>query len=371
MITKYYMINNYTMKCRLYPNKTQAEQIDNLIDAARLFHNAALHDILVNRNPEILTEKKSKDSDEMVHFINFSNMKKASYLNYLREQDTRIARLPGNALSGKSRSVVEDMKRAWEMTGKHPIEHFGQTYKDKMGNEITIGCSYYTKKRKRKSYSYQISMSSIKFTDNPKVLKMRLSSREYPVDGLVKVKGFNNDLRFDMSCAMTFQDWCEVYDKKINITVSKDNCGDYFISFSLPYAYKPIKEKETKAELVGVDVGEIDIMTTYDGEAVSKYGNLSASNKRIKHEQDGLNLLNRQKSKRYGWQNEAFRDEHKKDKAVTPSKSYLKADQRYKKLSRKIMRQRRDFQSKAVMQLLGGTDAISIEGLRVKDMYDK
>lgn len=370
MVERYYKIENYTMKCRLYPNKTQAEQIDNLIDAARLFHNAALYDILENRNPDILIEKKAKDSDEVVHFIDFYKMKTADYINTLREKDPRIARLPGGALSGKSKGVVEDMKKAWQATGKHPIENFGKKYKDKQGNEITIGISYYNKKRKRRSYSFQTGLGNIIFTDNPKVLRMKIISKEYPVDGTVKIKGFNNKLRFDMSCEMDFRNWCETYKKAISITVSKDNCGDYYISFSLPSVYKPIKEQEKKVDMVGIDVGEIDIMTTYDGENIRKYGNLSSANRKIKHEQDGLKLLDRRMSRAYGWSNKEFRDDYKRDKSITPSKAYLKKDLADKKLSRKMQRQRRDWQSTITMRLLGSTNGIAVEGLRVKDMFD-
>ena len=372
----YYPIENYAVKCRLYPNKTQAEQIDNLIDAARLFHNAALYDILENKNPHILKEKPSKDNpDEVVHFIDFYKMKKASYLNTLRNQDPRIARLPGDSLSGKSIGVVEDMKKAWEKTGKHPVEHFGGQYIDEDGNKVTIGITYYNSKRKRFSFSYRTVLNNIIFTDNPKVLKLKITSRNYPVDGEVKVKGFNNNLRFDASCEMTFRDWVETYTKKIRVTVSKDSCGDYYVVFMLPLVYKPIREAEEKSEEVGIDVGEIDIMTTFDGNKGKKYGNLKNSNKYIKKEQKGLEILNRRMSRKEGFKNEKFLDRYKEEKSkgnyIQCSKSYMSDQKASNRINRRITRQRKDFQSKAVMDVLGSAKNVSIEGLRVRDLIER
>ena len=370
-MTKYYEIKNYVCKCRLYPNKTQAEQIDNLIDAARLFHNAALYDVLVNRNPDVLTEKPDKKNpDETVHFINFNEMKKATYLNKLREIDPRINRIPGNALSGKT-GVVVDMQKAWEKTGKVPIEKFGEKYRNENGEEITKGITYYTRKKVRKSYTYQTSPNNIIFTDNPKVVKIRLSSKNYPVNGEVKIRGFNNDLRFDSSCEMTFRDYLEINSKRaLRITVSKNNCGEYYISFLLPKVYKPINESETLAEEVGIDVGEVDLMTTYDGSKVKKTGNLKDYNRKVPREQKAREMLNLQLSRRDGWANQNFVERHKKDKTLEPSKSYKYTQERYNKAANKIVNQRKDFQHRIVMDVINGAQNISIEGLRVKDLFD-
>jgi transposase len=359
------------MKCRLYPNKTQAKQIDNLIDATRLFHNAALHDILENKNPELLNEKKCDDG-KVVHFINWKALGNKNYLNQLREQDPRIARLPGAAISGKV-GVINDMKKALcsSTSKEYPIERFGDSFINKDGNKIRIGIKYHNERYKRYSYTYMTGLNNIKLTDNTKVIKIKLSSRNYPVDGFVKVKGFNNDLRFDSSCMMTFKGWKEIYDKTIRITISKDKCGDYYIVFLLPLVYKPIRESENKAEITGVDVGEKDLMITWDGTESRKYGNLRSVNKRIAHEEKGNKILDRRLSRREGWSNIDFREQHKKDKSLKPSKSYEKTMLTSNKLSRKISRQRKDYQSKAVIRMLGSTDAVVVEGLRVKDMIDR
>ena len=43
----YYPIPNYTMKCRLYPNKTQAKKIDEILFAVRLAYNHTLYEISI------------------------------------------------------------------------------------------------------------------------------------------------------------------------------------------------------------------------------------------------------------------------------------------------------------------------------------
>lgn len=371
-MTKYYEIKNYVCKCRLYPNKTQAEQIDNLIDAARLFHNAALYDVLVNRNPDVVYAAPDKfNPNGIVHWIDFNAMAAAPYLNKLREIDPRINRINGTALSGKHTGVVADMKKAWKRTGEVPIEKFGEKYRNENGEEITKGITYYTKKKCRKSYTCYPQQNIITFTKNPKVIKVKLRSKHYSVDGEVKIRGFNNDLRFDSSCMMEFHDYIEANPKKkLRITVSKNNCGEYYISFLLPKVYKPINESETLAEEVGIDVGEVDLMTTYDGSKVEKTGNLRDHNRKIVREQKAREVLGRQLSRRQGWSNEDFRERHKKDKTLEPSKSYAYTQERYNKAANKIVNQRKDFQHKMVMDVIKEAQNISIEGLRVKDLFD-
>lgn len=376
-VIKYYPIENYTVKCRLYPNKTQAEQIDNMIDAVRLFHNAALHDALVNKNPAVLREMPEKNNPEaVIHFINFNEMKKAEYINTLREKDPRIKRVPGAALSGLNYGAVDHMKKAWEVTGKHPIEHFGNRYINKEGNKVTIGIRYFNKVHKCHSFSYQTAASNFVFTDNPKVIKFRISPREYPIPGAIKMKGFNNNLRFDESHEMNFQEWLKTNKKVVRVTVSKDNCDEYYMSILLPLVYKPIKESDVKAEETGIDVGEIDIMTTYDGEHIKKYGNLVGVNKYVRKERKGLERLNRKLSRREGPKNIEWRKKcsaAKKDnnKTLEPSNSYSETELRYNKINRKLTRQRKDFYSNAVMDVLSRTENVSVEGLRVKDLLER
>lgn len=370
---KYYLIENYACKCRLYPNKTQAKQIDEWLDAARLFHNLALYDILVNHNPNILTEKVDKDNPErVVHWINFSNLGKASYINILREKEPRIDRIPGAALNSSVFGVVNDMKKSWETTGKHPIENFGKEYIGKDGNTHRIGISYYSKKKPRKSLTYQASKSNIFFTENKNVIKIKLSSRNYPIEGLVKIRGFNNDLRFDDKYQMTFEEWLKDAKKKlITITISKDTVGDYFICFHLNNVYKSINEQDCLAEETGVDVGEIDLITSFDGENYYKSGNLIEHNRKVSKERQAIICLNKKLSRKEGWENPDFLKRRKKNKDLQVSKSYEYSSLQKNKLLRKITRQRKDFQSKEVIKLINQSSNISIETLKVKDMYDK
>lgn len=373
---KYYPIENYTVKCRLYPNKTQAEQIDNMIDAVRLFHNAALHDILVNRNPAVLKPIPEKDNpDSIVHFIDFYAMKKNEYLNTLREKDPRIKRVPRYAIASLNSGAVFDMRKAWEATGKHPIEHFGNTYINKDGNRVSIGIRYFNDVYKCRSFTTYLSFGNFIFTDNPKVMKIKVGSRTYSVDGAIKMKGFNRDLRFNEEHTMDFEEWLKTNKKLVRVTFSKDNCGDYYVSILLLLVYKPIKEFANRAEQIGIDVGEIDIMSTYDGENVKKYGNLAGNNKYVDRERKGLDRFNRKLSRRDGPKNPEWRKKRaeakKNGEILQPSKSYLEAELRYNQINRKITRQRKDFYSNAVMDVIARADNISIEGLRVKDLIEK
>lgn len=379
-VINYYPIENYTVKCRLYPNKMQAEQIDNMIDAVRLFHNAALHDALVNKNPAVLREMPEKNNPEaVIHFIDFYAMKKKEYLDTIYKKEPRTKRVPHYAIASLSSGAIFDMQKAWKATGKHPIEHFGNTCINKDGNKMSIGIRYFNKTYKCRSFTTYLETGNFVFTDNPKVIKLKIKSREYRIDGAVKIKGFNNKLRFDNKHEMGFQEWLnniKTERKRIKTTVSKDNCGEYYVSILLPLVYKPIKESDVKVEETGIDVGEIDIMTTYDGEHIKKYGNLAGANKYVGKERKGLERLNRKLSRREGpknieWRKKSSAAKKNENEILKPSNSYSETELRYNKINRKLTRQRKDFYSNAVMDVLSRTENVSVEGLRVKDLLER
>ena len=45
---KYFPLEQYSMKCRLYPNKTQAKIIDNQFHMIHVYHNNLIHDMRIN-----------------------------------------------------------------------------------------------------------------------------------------------------------------------------------------------------------------------------------------------------------------------------------------------------------------------------------
>lgn len=350
----------------MYPNKTQAKQIDTLIHAAHVFYNMALYDMKENFT-NTRESPSTTDEGKTVHFPDFKSMGKADYINQLRSQNEIIKYLPGAAISNIKCGLILDMQKAWEATGKHPVENFGKKYTDKDGIEHTLGCSFYSKKKPRTSYAYQTTLANIIPTDNPNIVTVKLTSRAFPVDGSVKVRGVNSRLRFDDNCSVDFSAWVtENRKKSIIIRVSKDSCGDYWIVFSLSNVYKPINVPDTTLDSVGIDVGEIDIASLSNGD---KYSNVFASNPRIKRNQKSKEELDKKLSRSWGWRNPEFREAYKKDKTITPSKRYNRLDLKHKQVSSAIARQRADYYNKVTAEIISKADMIAIESLSVKEMF--
>ena len=173
---KYFKIENYAMKCRLYPNKSQARDLDKMIHAVHVIHNMIIHDW---KNGINVIEKEDKNNvGSFIHFPDFSKPFKKEGLDIYRSQNEIISLVPGGALSSKC-GLIADMKKALEKTGNHPIEQWGEKYTNKNGEEIVKGIKYYNKKNPRGSFSYQIRVSNISSTNNFNVLKININSKNF------------------------------------------------------------------------------------------------------------------------------------------------------------------------------------------------
>jgi len=77
---EYRKIQNYSMKCRLYPNKEQAEAIDRAIYAVQLYINGCMYNLF--HNFDCTRAKEDKDG-KVVHWIKpgLNDFVSASYKN--------------------------------------------------------------------------------------------------------------------------------------------------------------------------------------------------------------------------------------------------------------------------------------------------
>lgn len=360
------------MKCRLYPNKTQAEKLDMWFHGVHAFHNMLLHDMI--KNSYCTNEKKDKkDKEKTVHFPNFTKGMEAKSLNKYRDENKYVALVPGVALSTNI-GLKNDLEKAQKATGNFPIEQWGEKYINKDGEKITKGIKFYSKAHPRTSMSYQISVSKIKFYDNRKVISIGLSSQKDKI-GDVKIRGWNQNIRFDASCEMNFKDWVETHKgDRIQIKLKKDNCGDYWIVFVFNNVYKPMKVADKRQEWTGIDVGEKTLATLADG---TKFDNVfdyyAKINERLdlRKEQETLKHYNKKLSRSNGWRNEKFRNERTQNKELQPSKTYKQYELKSNKLNRDIQRKRKNYYHKVTAFISTQYDNVGIEGLRVKDMQYK
>lgn len=340
----WYKIPNYTMKCRIYPNTAQQEDIDRILHGIRVAYNVTMYEMITNfKNTK---EAKDKKENKTIHFPQFSSMVKKDWLDYLRSNYTAVKEVPAGCLSSSVYGIFAcDAKKAWESMGKKPVEFYKPFF--------------YSAKKARTSYSYQETFSKFSFSEyNKNVLYINLNKL-----GKVKIRGWNQKIRFDEKHSKDFVDFVKESSGKtqFGLTISKNNIGEYFICFKLNNVYKFIKESDFNKEELGIDVGLKDIAICSNGD---KYENKHFAKKEKRHKK----ILNRQCSRRWGWSNEEFRKTYKDNPEIMPSKRYEKAMLSMKKLDNKIARKRDLYNHETTLKIVSSATSLAVESLNVKGM---
>lgn len=146
-VDHYNLVESYTMKCRLYPNKECAKKIDKAIYAVQSFHNCLLYDIFngnIDSTPkpykpkkEIIPEQKDGESDldyqkrvyayeqkqrykagDIIHFPDFKKAFSAKYKNQLIKEHPIISEAPQAAITTNVGLVSDIKKVAWETSDR-------------------------------------------------------------------------------------------------------------------------------------------------------------------------------------------------------------------------------------------------------------
>lgn len=347
-------VKNYCMKCRLYPSETQKIQIEALLRGAQAAYNMTLYKIGAEMRYTI--EKPNKEGDGVVHFPDFNAAFTKVALDEIRHENMYVNYLPGEALSSIKYGLNADMKKSWEKTGKLPIEMWSKKFKR--------GPGFYNRMHPRTSFCYQTSAGNIHTTNNASVVKIKVGSRNYSVDGLIKARGVNQRIRFSDDLTKTFQDWLKDV-SKVPMRIERE-LDQYFVVFMLKDAYKPRTIADERTKHAGLDVGEISLATMSDGK---KYDSIFDANRYFDHNTRSLEELNRILSRKMGWKNIDFREARKKDLNLEPSKAYLEADRRYKQLSARRTNRKTTYYHMVTADICARYEAIAVEGLSVKDMF--
>ena len=335
---KYIQVDNFVVKLRAYPNKEQREKIDTILHGLRVAYNVTAYEI-ANGN-EAVTEQDKKN--ESVRWPNFVACMKKEWLDYLRANYPVVNDVPADPLSSSVYGIFTDMEKSWETSKKLPC---GKWKPD-----------YYSNKKQRTSFTVRTMQSGFKFPKDSKSAYINVTGL-----GKIKCRGWRYDLRFGDKPECTFHEFYGKQKKKFGVTVSKDNCGDYWLVVKLQTVWLPDKTGKKKKVPIGVDVGIKDIAITSEGQ---KYENkhFARTMKRRKRR------LNRKVSRRQGWANIKFREAHKKDKELKPSKGYGRSKLKLARLERKIARRRENYNHNVTLDIVQGASFIGIESLNVKGM---
>ena len=354
---QYYFIPNYTMKCRLYPNKVQRQAIDAAIYSVGRTYNMVQYDMVHNRN---MLNRYDKDPENVAYFANIRGAVKKDYIHQFLD-----GKAPNSAITGNNGVIQSDLHR-----------HFLGDLTVRKGRSMLpvdkVDENYYSKSRPRRSYTYQETFGKIARGENPKVFYISLAkinnSRNKNTDR-IEVRGINQRLRFGANHEFDFLSYAEMHPKDcITITILKDNCDDYFISFKFTKSMlvaKPMKISDSDSS-VGVDMGIHDVMITSSGQ---KFKNQYF--RRNKKQQ--LAVMSRQLSRMQGWQNESFRnlaDQSRENGVlINPSKKYQKKRLKRARLERKLTRQNANYVHHITHSVVAENNFIGVETLNITGMF--
>lgn len=365
-MTHYHFLEKYSMKCRLYPSKKQKVQLDTLFYGAAAVYNMLLHDLY---DYKFCRTVVGKDGNE-VHFPDFNALVSKINLDELRHQNECVNYLPGAAISTNN-GIIKNIKDAWEKTGKHPIEQWEWKKKNDDGTKQHFGPQYKSKYVRDLSFAYATSTSNIiKYKNEEtgkKKIKIKIGSINYTVDGYVKIKGWNESLRFDKNYQTDFWDYMhsEKCPKRIQIRLCKRN-DEYSIVFTLNDVYRRINLNDERIDGPGLDLGEITLATADNGDDIK---NIFDANPRFKEAIDSIDHLQEVQSKQWGYKNPDFKAARKKDHTIKPSRNYIKMDKRIKRLRCRRNNIIDTYYNQETARLVGKYNKLYMETLDIKGMY--
>ena len=228
------------IKIRLYPNVTQATQINKLLGCYRVVYNQCL-----NRKIKSYEENKiSENQTSLGHFIHHELLKDDNFI-WLREQNTKVLK-----------QAVIDMLDAYKRFFK---QHTGYP-------------KFKTKKDNKQSCRFELGA---------------ISKRNVYTDYKLSLANIKN-VKF--RCSKKYAEYLQKHKENIRqATLTRLPCGEYYLSILIDgdLTHK-VKESHN---IIGIDLGVKDFIVTSDGEV---FDNLHFK----KSESDKLKRLQKQFSRK-------------------------------------------------------------------------
>ena len=217
------------VKIRLYPNVTQATQINKLLGCYRVVYNQCL-----NRKIQSYEENKiSENRTTLSHFIHHELLKDDNFV-WLREQNTKVLKQAVN-------DMLSAYKNFFERHTGYP--RFKKKKDNKQSCRFELGAI-----SKRNDYTtYKLSLANIK------------------------------NVKF--RCSKKYAEYLQKHKENIRqATLTKLPCGEYYLSILIDgdLTHK-VKESHN---IIGIDLGIKDFIVTSDGEVFENlHFNKNKSNK--------------------------------------------------------------------------------------------
>ena len=268
------------IKVRIYPNKQQELMINKSLGCVRFIYNRALA-LKKSRYETYKDNLSTIEIDKMVTF-----WKKTEEMSFLKDANAQ----------------------SLQQTLRHLDSAYKKFFKEKKG--------FPTFKKKSDNQSYSV-VGSVKVID---------SKIQFPKLGLLKVKGLR---KFEGQIKTA--------------TLSKNKCGQYFISFCIDDVVKSPKTKEISS-VIGVDVGIKSLATVSNGLTFVAPNTLKVFESKLKYYQ------------------------RRQAKCVKVSNGFRKWKHKIAVLWNKITNIKNDYLHKLSLQLVKNHDLIVVENLKVKNM---
>jgi len=235
-----------------------------------------------------------------------------------------------------------------------------------------------SKANPQRSFMIQIDPKNlVPSPDNPKVAWISITNV-----GKVKARGFNRKLFFGQEGMHDYSEALKAGElpKQLTTRISRDTCGDYFVSITFSEGQKHDRELYLEVpvvhnkEPVGVDVGIKDVAILSSGKKIE--------NQHFKQKkQKTLVRLSRELSRRWGPANMAYRDynkflrkenqnkpEEEQTPLAQPSKRYLASQHKRAEVERKIARKRDTYYHQQTAVTVRQSSMIAMETLHVSNM---
>ena len=241
------------IKIRLYPNVTQATQINKLLGCYRVVYNQCL-----NRKIQSYEENKIfENQTSLGHFIHHELLKDNNFA-WLREQNTKVLK-----------QAVIDMLDAYKRFFK---QHTGYPrFKSKKDNKQSCRFELGAISKRNVYTDYKLSLANIK------------------------------NVKF--RCNKKYAEYLQKYKQNIRqATLTKLPCGEYYLSILIDGDLTH-KVKESH-HIIGIDLGVKDFIVTSDGEVFenlhfkkSESKKLIKIQKQLSRKQNGSNNKNKARIK--------------------------------------------------------------------------
>jgi transposase len=353
--------NGYTMKVRLYLNKSASKVVDNYFTALEKAANITLWELKLH-NPDIC-----RTGEDGTVWPNFSAMAKANWLNKLREQNELVAALPGSALSSSVGGLfLADMKKAWEKQGKLPVDAWFEK-KNKKGKPAL---TFYGSKKSKESFFLQITAGKFEQDECGRIYVTLPKGL-----GKARIRGWYENITFGECGVSFFEYYKDNLGKALSCRISKNNVGEFYLTMQLQDVNRRFKVSESRVP-VGLDV---NVNTKYG--VASSRGEIYENKRFRQNNKEKTDELHRRLSRRYGQANEIFRKDaseirkHNKDLPYEerlplpePSKRYKKVALLLKKAALSEQRKRDLYQHEIAAKETGAASLIGIESLNVTHM---